>query len=85
MTTADPDSLKNGDIVLVDTGLHSLMEGKIFVVEIIGDGYCIKRARKLGGRWWLMSDNPDPQYAPLQPKEARIIGLVYDAFGRRRV
>ena len=85
MTTADPDSLRDGDTVLVDTGLRTLMDGKIFMVEIIGDGYCIKRARKLGSRWYLMSDNPDPRYPPLQPKEARVVGLVYEALGRRKV
>lgn len=83
MTTGDPDSLRDGDWVFVDSNQTQLQDGKVFVIEIIGNGMTVKRARKISGEWFLMSDNPE--YPSLTVDEARIIGNVYDAVGRRRV
>jgi repressor LexA len=83
MTTGDPDSLRDGDWVFVDSNQTQLQDGKVYVIEIIGNGMTVKRARKLNGEWFLMSDNPE--YSSLKVDEARIIGNVYDAVGRRRV
>jgi repressor LexA len=65
----------DGDHVLVDTNIKNLQEGKVFVLEILGDGYTVKRSRKIRDSWVLMSDNPD--YETYVPEEARIIGQVY--------
>lgn len=85
MTTADPDSLRDGDLVLVDTSLRTPVDNKILLVLIPGDGFTIKRVRKLKREWWLMSDNPDPQYTSFQPRDAKIIGTVYETFRRRKL
>ena len=83
MTTGDPDSLRDGDWVYVDSFQTQLLDNKMFCVEVIGNGYTVKRARRLNGAWFLMSDNP--LHASLKPDEARVIGQVYDAVGRRKV
>lgn len=75
MNTGSPDSLQDGEWVLVDKSLNIIQEGKIYCLHIKGNGYTIKRARKLGGTWWLTSDNP--KFESFQPDEAEIIGQVY--------
>lgn len=67
--------IKDGDHVLVDTTLRELQDGKIFVIEIIGNGHVVKRARLKRNQWWLESDNPE--FETYAPDEARIIGRVY--------
>jgi repressor LexA len=86
MTTSDPDSLRHGDWVFVDTNrnrLSDLVSGKVYCIEIHGNGFTVKRARQLNGEWWLMSDNPE--HRSFRPDEARIVGVVFDAMGKRRV
>lgn len=65
----------DGDHVLVDTTLKNLQEGKVFVLEILGNGFTVKRSRKIRESWVLMSDNPD--YETFVPEETRVIGQVY--------
>jgi repressor LexA len=67
--------LKDGDWVVVDTTQKHVQEGKVYCLEIIGNGHTIKRARKLGGKWWLTSDNS--VHKSFQADEAIVIGLVY--------
>jgi len=75
-------TLFEGDVVYVDTRLTEPQHGHIYVVEILGDGYTVKRAiRTKNGEWLLASDNP--AYPALKPSEARIIGEVYRAKGER--
>lgn len=83
MTTLAPDSLRDGDWLMVDTTVKSLKENELFVLEIIGDGYTVKRARKLNGDWLLMSDNPE--YPILKQSEVSIIGIVFEAIGKRHI
>jgi SOS-response transcriptional repressor LexA len=44
-------AIRDGDLVLVDTNLTELHPGKVYVVEILGDGLTVKEARQLGGEW----------------------------------
>ncbi|MFX6174676.1 S24 family peptidase, partial [Acinetobacter baumannii] len=44
MDTGEEDGLRDGDLVLVDQNLKDLREGRVYAVEIIGDGITIKRA-----------------------------------------
>jgi repressor LexA len=68
-------AIRDGDLVLVDTNLSELHPGKVYVVEILGDGLTVKEARQLGGEWFLMPWNP--QHPPLRAEEARVLGEVY--------
>lgn len=83
MTTANPNSLQDGDWVLVDTAITNQVHGKAFLVEIIGDGYTVKRALNTPGGWLWMPDNPAHQ--ALKPDGVRIVGMVYAGLGQRDV
>ena len=76
MDDGGEDAIKDGDWVLVDTSLTDPIPGKVFLVELVGDGYTVKRLRKLGDRYWLMSDNPEGESIPIE-NVARIVGQVY--------
>jgi SOS-response transcriptional repressor LexA len=67
--------IQDGDHLLVDVNQTDLQEGKVFVIEIIGNGHCVKRARNRKGEWWLESDNTE--FASYAPEEAVIFGRVY--------
>jgi len=71
-------AIKDGFVLFVDTHSRDPRDGAIYVIHVHGDGNCVKRARVLGGQFWLFSDNSDQgKYPPFQPDEADIIGLVY--------
>ena len=76
-----PDDIRDGDYLLVDRNLATLNDGKIYVVEIQGDGFSVKRARKLNGSWYLVSDNPT--YESFRANQIRVIGQVFQALGQR--
>ena len=65
----------DGDALLIDPNMTNLQEGKIFVLEVIGNGHCVKRVRKIGGEWVLDSDNP--AHGLYRPDEVNVIGQVY--------
>lgn len=67
--------IRDQDYVLIDISQTDLQNGKIFVIEITGNGFCVKRAKSRKGDWWLDSDNPE--YASYAPEEAIIVGRVY--------
>jgi repressor LexA len=75
----DGDSMaptfQDGDALLVDTNLTNVTESKVYVLEVIGNGYCVKRARKISGEWILDSDNP--LHGMFRPDEVRVVGRVY--------
>lgn len=68
-------TIQDGDLVLADRSLTDLVQGKIYVILVQGEGPCLKRARQVGADWWLTSDNPD--YNPFQASEATVLGRVY--------
>ena len=68
-------AIRDGDLVLVDTNLTELRPGKVYVVEILGDGLTVKEARKLNGEWLFIPWNP--AHAPLRAEEVRVLGEVY--------
>lgn len=74
MTTSNPNSIFDGDILAVNSHDLALRDNKIYVVQIAGEGITVKRARKHRGTFWLFSDNPD--HAPFKPDEATVLGRV---------
>ncbi len=76
MDDGSETAIKDGDWVLVDTSLTDPVPGKVFLVELEGDGYTVKRLRKIGDQYWLVSDNPEGESIPLD-RVARIVGQVY--------
>ncbi len=54
-------TLYEDDWVLVDLTSTEPKDSKIFVVNFGGEAI-IKRLTRDNGRWWLTSDNPDPQF-----------------------
>ena len=76
MDDGSETAIKDGDWVLVDTSLTDPVPGKVFLVELEGDGYTVKRLRKIGDQYWLVSDNPEGESIPLD-RIARIVGQVY--------
>lgn len=75
MTAADGSGIHNGDWVLVDAGLTKPNNGKVFLLEIIGDGTTVKRLRQVGNEWVFMSDNPRGE--SWTEDQVQIIGEVY--------
>jgi repressor LexA len=75
MDTGDDRGIKDGDYVLVDPNLTDLRDGHVYLVEIVGDGLAVKRAKKAGKGWVFISDNPAGPV--LTPSEARVVGQVY--------
>ncbi len=83
MDSGEEDALKDGDLVLVDGNLRDLREGKVYALEIVGDGIAIKRARKTRRGWIFVSDNPAGPI--LEPDEVRVLGEVYRRISIREV
>jgi len=68
-------AIKDGEMLLVDTSLTDLQPGKLYVVEIIGDGYTVKEARRINGEWVFLPWNPN--HPVLKPHDVRVVGQVY--------
>lgn len=83
MDTGDDDGLRDGDLVLVDRNLRDLRPGKVFALEILGDGITIKRAKKTKRGWVFVSDNPAGPV--LEPDEVNVLGEVYRKISIREV
>ncbi|WP_240695419.1 S24 family peptidase [Thermus caldilimi] len=83
MDTGDDDGLRDGDLVLVDQNLRDLRPGKVFALEILGDGITIKRAKKTKRGWVFVSDNPAGPV--LEPDEVNVLGEVYRKISIREV
>lgn len=83
MDNGEEGGIRDGDYVLVDQNLKEFREGKVFLVEIIGDGLTVKRARRTKSGWVLASDNPKGPI--LTPDEAKIVGEVYRVISIREV
>lgn len=83
MDNGEEGGIRDGDYVLVDQNLKEFREGKVFLVEIVGDGLTIKRARRTKNGWVLVSDNPKGPI--LTPDEAKIVGEVYRVISIREV
>lgn len=75
MNNGDAKGMQHGDRLYIDPRDLELVEGRIYVIHVHGNGIVVKRARKLGSDWWLFSDNSD--FAPTQPDQATIIGRVF--------
>jgi SOS-response transcriptional repressor LexA/DNA-binding transcriptional regulator YiaG len=69
----DP-TLPDGCSILVDRGQTELRDGRIFVLRT-DDGLVVKRVRRDGELWQLVSDNPSWDPVPLGPEDA-VIGEV---------
>lgn len=76
MSTGREGSIDHGDWVLVDTSLTKPINGKIFLLEIIGDGATVKRVRQVGGAWLFLSDNLEAGEA-WREDQVRLVGQVY--------
>lgn len=77
MATATPDGgIRDGSWVLVDMSLTTPLNGRIFLLEILGDGMTVKRLRRVGPDWLFLSDNPDAGDT-WREDQVRILGEVY--------
>ena len=83
MDDGSADAIRNGDLVLVDTSLTDLVPGKVYLVELPGQGLMVKRLRRVGDALWFMSDNPINGSFPAEDA-VRVVGQVYGriSFGR---
>lgn len=68
-------TIQDGDALLVDTNMTNIQKGKVYVLEVIGNGFCVKRVREIDGAWILDSDNP--AHGLYRPEEVNIVGQVY--------
>jgi len=75
MDDGTEDAIREGDMVLVDTSVKELKPGGLYVLEIVGDGYTLKEARKLNGEWVFMPWNP--KHPAVCPDEVKVVGKVY--------
>ncbi|MFA5552854.1 MAG: S24 family peptidase [Trueperaceae bacterium] len=76
MTLGDTSGIRDGDWVLVDLSMTEPVNGKVFLLEIIGDGMTVKRLRNVEGAWVFMSDNPEAGES-WRDDQVRIVGRVY--------
>ena len=83
MDDGTPDAIRDGDLVLVDASLTDLAPGKVYLVELPGQGLMVKRLRRVGDALWFMSDNPINGSFPAEDA-VRVVGQVYGkvSFGR---
>lgn len=75
MDDGSENSIRDGDWVLVDTSLTDRDNGRVYLVEIFGDGMTVKRLRRVESRWVFLSDNPGGE--SIRESDALIIGQVY--------
>lgn len=76
MDTGREGAIMDGDYVLVDLSLTEPVNGRVFLLEIIGDGMTVKRLRNVDGAWVFLSDNPEAGES-WRDDQVRIIGRVY--------
>lgn len=82
MTSHDPEeSIREGDLVYVDTRDTNLLNNRKYVIRLPGDGVLLKRVRVTKQGPLLFSDNPN--YEPLEPSEAIVIGRVTKSIRER--
>ena len=67
-------TIRDGDFVVVDRDQRNAVDDQLFVVRI-GDGVLVKRLRRIGDHWNLVSDNPAHQSRPMTEND-RILGRV---------
>lgn len=66
-----------GDEVYIDTQDKDLHHGKVYLIHIIGDGFLLKRAQRMGDTWALTSDN-SISYPPIFPnRDTEVVGRAY--------
>lgn len=76
MDDGSPAAICDGDVVLCDTSDLDLKDGKLYVVQLHGNGTMLKRVRVYeDGTVHLLADSD--RYRPLMPSEGRVIGRVY--------
>ena len=75
MTTPGGGGIRGGDRIYVDPHDLGLREGRVYVLHVPGSGLVVKRLRRFDEVFWLTSDNPD--YPPLRPEQAKLVGRVY--------
>lgn len=75
MDTGAEEGIREGDWVLVDTALKEPVNGKVYLLEIIGDGMTVKRLRAVGGEWLFLSDNPAGE--SWREDQVDVLGQVY--------
>ena len=68
-------TIEDGELVVADKSLTDLEEDFMYLIQIDGEGPCVKRAMLLGDIWLLASDNR--AYKPFQAEDAVILGQVY--------
>ena len=67
-------TLSEGDLILLDRSQTELVNGQMFVIRT-GDGLVVKRLKRVGRTWRLVSDNP--AYPPRSvSKDDRVLGRV---------
>lgn len=76
MDTGTEDGIRDGEWVLVDTSLTKGIPGRVFLLEIIGDGMTVKRLRVFDGEWIFASDNPAVGEA-WRADQVNVVGQVY--------
>ena len=77
-------TLPAGTLILVDQTRRKRYEGRVYVVRSDPeDTLVVKRAGRSGGKWILVSDNPDPEWSPVPwPKTGtKVLGEVVWASG----
>lgn len=84
MDDGTEDGIRDGDWVLVDTSMTDLENGRVYLIEVIGDGMTVKRLRRVGRDWLFLSDNPEGE--SFREADARVLGQVYGkvSYGRVR-
>lgn len=77
MTRPDGSGIRDGQVVFVDTSMTTPVESGVFLIHLEGDGFTVKRIRRVNGKWWMFADNPDPKYKAMPLTGHKIIGFVY--------
>lgn len=76
MDTGTESGIRDDECGLVDTSLTKCIPGRVFLLEIIGDGMTVKHRRVFDGEWPFASHNAEV-VETWRGDQVRVIGHVY--------
>jgi phage repressor protein C with HTH and peptisase S24 domain len=72
-------TIRDGDVLMLDTAIADLVSGRIYVVELAGELLVKRIQRRLNGALLVLSDNdryPPEELSPTEAAPLRIVGEV---------
>ncbi|WP_041554109.1 S24 family peptidase [Oceanithermus profundus] len=84
MDDGTPNTIRDGNVVIVATLLTDLVRGEVFLVELPGQGLMAKRLRRVSDAPWFLSDKPTNDFFPAGDV-VWVVGQTYGKLSYSRV